>query len=151
TNNDKPAHLKLVKTVTNDNGGTAEAGAWTLSASGPTPLSGPGGAEGEVSAGTYTLAESGGPDGYTAGSFSCTNGVRVTAGQITLALSQSTVCTINNDDQPASLTVSTLVVGGPNSAADFSMSISGGNASPAPIPGSLSGVLVADLDAGAYV
>ena len=32
--------LTLVKTVTNDNGGTALPSAWTLSAAGPTPISG---------------------------------------------------------------------------------------------------------------
>ena len=33
-NNDNTAHLKLVKTVTNDNGGTAAATDWTLTADG---------------------------------------------------------------------------------------------------------------------
>jgi len=35
-----PRHLKVVKTVTNDNGGTAVATDFTLSAAGPTPLTG---------------------------------------------------------------------------------------------------------------
>ena len=35
-NNDQPARLTLVKTVTNDNGGTAPPTAWTLAAAGPT-------------------------------------------------------------------------------------------------------------------
>ncbi len=35
-NDDQPAHLTLVKTVTNGNGGTAVPTAWTLSATGPT-------------------------------------------------------------------------------------------------------------------
>ena len=39
-NNDQPAKLTLVKTVTNDNGGTAVPTAWTLAAAGPTPISG---------------------------------------------------------------------------------------------------------------
>ena len=39
-NNDNAAHLKLVKTVTNDNGGSAVATAWTLTASGPTAITG---------------------------------------------------------------------------------------------------------------
>ena len=38
-NNDQPATLTLVKTVTNDNGGTALPTAWTLAAAGPTPAS----------------------------------------------------------------------------------------------------------------
>ena len=35
-NNDQPAELTLVKTVTNDNGGTAVPTDWTLAAAGPT-------------------------------------------------------------------------------------------------------------------
>ena len=40
TNDDQPATLTLVKTVTNDNGGTAVPTDWTLTATGPTPISG---------------------------------------------------------------------------------------------------------------
>ena len=88
TNNDQTAHLKLVKSVVNDNGGTATASNWTLSASGPTALSGAGVAESDVNAGSYTLSESAGPAGYTASTWSCTNGVTVSGGSITLALGQ---------------------------------------------------------------
>ena len=58
TNTARQPQLTLVKTVVNDNGGTAEATDWTLSADGPTPISG---AVGEptvtnaaVEIGTYT-------------------------------------------------------------------------------------------------
>jgi uncharacterized repeat protein (TIGR01451 family) len=109
-NNDQAATLTLVKTVTNDNGGTALAGAWTLAATGPTPISGATGTGAvtgaAVNAGTYTLSESGGPSGYTASAWTCSNGVTVNgSGQITLANGQSTSCTINNDDQAATLTL----------------------------------------------
>jgi hypothetical protein len=50
-NDDAAAHLTLVKTVTNDNGGTAATTDWTLTASGPTPISGEGGVDSDVSAG----------------------------------------------------------------------------------------------------
>ena len=109
TNDDIPAKLTLVKTVTNDNGGTAAASAWTLSATGPVTLSGPTGTSGDVSAGTYTLSESGGPAGYTAGTWSCalTNTpatpVTVTSGAVSLTLGQDVTCTINNNDQPSTL------------------------------------------------
>jgi hypothetical protein len=128
TNNDQTAHLKLVKTVTNNNGGTAVPTNWTLSASGPTPLSGAGGAESDVNAGTYTLSESAGPGGYTAGKFYCTNGVTVNAGQITLALNQSTVCTINNDDIAPILHLRKVVVndnGGTATTASFTLTANG--------------------------
>ena len=128
TNNDQTAHLKLVKTVTNDNGGTAVAANWTLSANGPTPISGAGGAESDVNAGNYTLSESAGPGGYTAGTFSCTNGVTVNAGQITLALNQSTVCTINNNDIAPILHLRKVVVndnGGTATEANFTLTANG--------------------------
>ena len=43
-NTDDVPSLELVKQVNNDNGGTALITAWTLSAAGPTPISGAGGA-----------------------------------------------------------------------------------------------------------
>lgn len=85
-----PTHLKLVKVVVNDNGGTAAATDWTLSAAGRTPIGGAGGAEGDVSAGTYTLSESG-PGGYTTTGYDC-------GASVILALGESRTCTITNDD-----------------------------------------------------
>jgi hypothetical protein len=128
TNNDQAAHLKLVKTVTNNNGGTAVPANWTLSANGPTPISGAGGAESDVNAGVYTLSESAGPAGYTAGNFYCTNGVTVNAGQITLGLNQSTVCTINNNDVAPVLHLRKVVVnnnGGTATTANFTLTANG--------------------------
>ena len=103
-----PAQLTLVKTVTNDNGGTAVPTAWTLTAAGPTPISGATGSaavtNAPVNAGTYTLSESGGPAGYTASAWSCTGGTQ-TGASIALALGQSATCTINNNDIAAQLTL----------------------------------------------
>ena len=65
-NDDQPASLTLVKTVTNDHGGTAAPGAWTLTATGPTTITGATGTApvtgAAVNAGTYVLSEAG-PDG----------------------------------------------------------------------------------------
>src|SRR5439155_1522576 len=106
TNARKPM-LTIVKTVTNDNGGTALPTAWLLSATGagndPNSFSGQGGAgPRDVTAGVaYTLAESGGPSGYTAGSWSC-NGGSLVGSAVTLATGQTATCTIvNNDNAPA--------------------------------------------------
>ena len=116
TNNDQAPSLTLQKSVTNDNGGTAPNTAWTLTATGtggsPTNLSGttPVSSGGTFKADTYTLAESGGPSGYTPSTWSCTNGVTVTSSQITLANGQTTVCTITNDDQAPSLTLNKTVI-----------------------------------------
>ncbi len=107
-NDDLPALLTLEKTVTSDFGGTAEPGDWTLSATGPTTISGTIGTdavtEAEVPAGTYTLAESGGPTGYTAGDWSCTGGT-VTGTSVVVPLGGDVTCTINNTEQPAQLTL----------------------------------------------
>lgn len=115
TNSLQSAHLTLVKLVTNDNGGTAVPADWTLSASGPTPISGSTGSgavtNAEVNSGTYALSESG-PSGYTAGSWSCVknSAAPVTGSSITLAPNDSATCTINNNDNPASLTLNKVVV-----------------------------------------
>ena len=53
-----------------------------------------------VNAGTYTLSESGGPAGYTAGAWSCTAGT-LTGASWSLPLNGLATCTINNNDQPA--------------------------------------------------
>ena len=107
-NDDQPAQLTLVKTVTNDNGGTAVPTAWTLAAGGPTPISGTTGStavtNAVVSAGTYTLSESGGPTGYTASPWTCTGGT-LTGASVVVANGANVVCTINNDDIGARLTL----------------------------------------------
>lgn len=93
-------YLRLVKTVTNDDGGTAIPTDWMLSAAGPSPLQGAGGVpRTEVVPGAYGLSESAGPGGYTAGAWSC-NGGLLTGGVVTLAAGDDVTCTINNDDHP---------------------------------------------------
>src|SRR5207248_3300826 len=81
-NNDTAPTLKLVKTVTTDNGGSAGPADWTLAATAAandttnfiSKTASP--VFHTVRAGTqYTLSESGGPSGYTAGSWSCDGGV----------------------------------------------------------------------------
>ena len=131
TNTLQQAHLTLVKTVTNDNGGTAVATAWTLNGSGPTPISGVTGSgavtNAAVNAGTYALSETSGPSGYTAGSWSCTGGTQ-NGSNITLAAGQSATCTINNNDNPAHLIVIKHVIndnGGTATASNFTMTIGG--------------------------
>src|SRR3954452_24108404 len=97
TNDDSTAHLTLVKRVINDNGGSAVATDFTLSADGKTPISGAGGADSDVSAGTYTLSETTLP-GYTEGTWSCSGGTFAAPDQISLAVGESATCTITNDD-----------------------------------------------------
>jgi len=151
TNDDQTAHLTLIKNVTNDNGGTAQAADWTLTAdgTGANDISGAGGFDQDVNADTYALSESAGPAGYSAGSFDCGAGA-VTS--VTLALGESKTCTITNDDQPATLTVIKHVVndnGGTAQASDFTMNVTGSNPSPASFAGDEGGTNVT-LDAGSY-
>ena len=98
------ARLTLIKTVTNDDGGTRLPTAWTLSASGPTPISGTTGSaavtNAAVNPGTYTLSESALPAGYSASPYSCAinGGAPVSGNSVTLAAGDSAVCRIHNDD-----------------------------------------------------
>ena len=107
TNNDNAPSLQLIKTVTNDNGGTAAATAWTLTATGtggsPSNLSGstPVNSGAGFKADTYALGESG-PSGYTASAWSCTGGTQ-NGSSITVGLGQSATCTIVNNDNPPAL------------------------------------------------
>ena len=134
TNDDNAPSLTLLKTVTNNNGGTAVAADWTLTATGtdesPTNLSGttPVSSDGTFKADTYTLGESGGPSGYSASSWTCTNEVAVTNGQITLANGQTTVCTITNDDVAPTITLIKEVInnsGGSAGVNDFGLTVGG--------------------------
>lgn len=135
TNTLQSASLTLVKNVTNDNGGNALATAWTLSATGPTNISGTTGSgavtNASVNAGVYTLSESTGPSGYTAGNWSCTAGT-LNGAQLTLSPGQNATCTIINDDQPATLIVKKIVnngnTGATKTASDFSFSVNAGTA-----------------------
>ncbi|TFG82597.1 MAG: DUF11 domain-containing protein, partial [Chromatiales bacterium] len=128
TNDDQAPSLVLVKQVTNDNGGTVQASAWTLSASGPTPIDGAGGASsgGSFSAGTYILSEFG-PDHYTASGWTCTGGSQ-SGNAITLGLGESATCVIVNDDIQPVLTVVKSVVndnGGVLDVGDFALFVGG--------------------------
>nr|WP_240977636.1 VWA domain-containing protein [Planctomonas sp. JC2975] len=102
-NVDRPAHLTLVKEVHNEHGGTATASDWTLSATGPSTISGTTGTDAvtnaPVVAGTYTLSESG-PSGYSASAWTCTGG-DISGTALTIAYEADVTCTITNTDQAA--------------------------------------------------
>jgi hypothetical protein len=135
TNDDVAPSLTLNKIVSNTHGGTAVESNWTLTATGPTTLTGPGAAGdtdvvsgSNFAAGTYTLSESTGPTGYSASAWTCTNNVTVTNNQITLANGQTTVCSITNSDIAPILTVIKDVVnpyGTPLSPTAFPLFVDG--------------------------
>jgi hypothetical protein len=93
------ATLTLVKVVS---GGTAVASDFTLLATGPSNVSGPSGSLNvtgfTVTPGIYTLSETGGPSGYTAGTYSCVvnNNAPVVGNTLTLVDGDSATCTITN-------------------------------------------------------
>ncbi|HET8652952.1 MAG TPA: hypothetical protein VFM13_10310, partial [Gaiellaceae bacterium] len=131
TNDDQAPSLTLVKQVINDNGGTATAGDFILSASGPTPISGAGFATSDpgFQQGTYGLSETTLP-GYTAGDWTCDGGIQ-NGSEITVGLGEAATCTVTNDDQPGTLTVKKVVVndnGGKLTFEDFSFEVNGGSA-----------------------
>lgn len=108
TNDDIAPSLTLDKTVVNDDTMAKTESDWTLSASGPSPLSGPGTAgssdvqsDSAFMAGTYTLSEEG-PEGYYASQWSCVknNQAPVLGNVITLGLGETAACSIINNDIP---------------------------------------------------
>ena len=100
----QPAQLTLVKTVTNDNGGTAVPTAWTLAAAGPTPITGATGSRAvtnaPVNAGTYTLSRVR-RAGRLHGGRLVVHGGHADRVDSVLPLGAVATCTINNNDQPA--------------------------------------------------
>ncbi len=134
-----PTTLTLRKAVVNDNGGTALATAWTLSAAGATPISGAMGSTAvtgaAVTPGIYTLTESAGPTNYTASTYSCVKngGAAAVSNSVTLVTGDSAVCTITNDDfalatPSASINVVKVVVndnGGTKTISDFPLFVDG--------------------------
>ena len=136
TNTDNTPQLKLVKTVTNDDGGLAGPNDWTLSATAAAPDNGRNfstfgglGVFQDVFAGAaYALAENPNPGtGYSSsGQWSCPGGV-MSAGNtvVTVPLGAQVTCTIvNTDDTPQLMLVKTVTNndGGTNDADDWSLS-----------------------------
>ena len=127
-NDDQVPHLTLIKHVTNNNGGTALTTDFTLTATGPTTISGLGNASSGpgFSAGEYTLSETG-PTGYGASAWTCTGGVQ-NGNKITVALGQSATCEITNDDNVPHLTLVKHVTnddGGKALITDFMLTATG--------------------------
>lgn len=155
TNTAQQARLTLIKTVTNDNGGTATPAQWNLTATGPT--TGINGVTGSaavtnvaVAPGSYTLGETG-PTGYTAGAWVCTGGT-VTGSSVTVVLGANVSCTINNNDNQARLTLVKIVnngsTGSPVGPANFTLDANG----PTPVsgPGGSAAVTNQPVNAGTY-
>lgn len=133
TNDDQTPILHLRKVVVNDNGGTAVASDWTLTAngsstndlSGVTPVDSGAG----LKADTFALSESG-PDDYSASAWVCVGGSQNGA-NITLGLGEEATCTITNDDIAPQLTLNKVLVndnGGTAEESDWTLTANGGGA-----------------------
>jgi hypothetical protein len=123
TNDDVSPTLTVIKTVINDNGGTALPSDFNLTIDGNGVLSG---VINDVDAGPHTVAETL-LAGYSASDW---GGDCAADGSITLALAQDAVCTITNDDIPPSLTLVKAVNNGANpggtaTEADFTLIATG--------------------------
>ncbi len=137
--------LTLVEVVTNDNGGTAAPSAWTLKAAGPTRLSVPSGTRKVVRAGSYDLSETGGPSGYTASPWTCSEG-QVDGDTVTVAPGRDVTCTITNDDQQGRIVVTMIT--DPPGTATFSFTATGTGYTSFSLTGGGSNTQA--LDAGTY-
>ena len=129
--NTKKSLLTLVKTVTNDGGGTKTTSDFALTASGPLTITGTTGATAVtnrvVDPGTYTLTEQT-QAGYTASSWTCSGGTQSGTNSIALATGNSATCTINNNDNAPILTLVKVVTnnaGGTKTTSDFALTASG--------------------------
>ena len=130
------AQLELLKTVDNTGGGTASATDFTLTATGPTVVTGttPVGPA-NVPVGIYTLTETG-PVNYTDSGFSCTGGGTLVGNSLTITGADAgniITCTIANTYNPAGPVAAQLGLlktvdntgGGTASATDFTLTATG--------------------------
>ncbi len=119
TNNDvaTAGTLTVTKVVTNDNGGTATVGSFSLFVDASSVSSGVGTV---VSAGSHTVSEAG-VFGYTA-TFS---GDCDASGLVSVPAGGSASCTITNNDLAPVITLVKTVVGGTAAPDDFDVSIDG--------------------------
>lgn len=103
--------LTLVKTVVNKHGGSGTVPNWTLTATGPTMITGVTGASSVtnavVTAGVYTLSEAG-PEGYDPSAWTCKDAADQTVpvttdSKVTVAQGANVTCRITNTDKPGSV------------------------------------------------
>ncbi|MFH0828989.1 MAG: NEW3 domain-containing protein [Candidatus Kerfeldbacteria bacterium] len=150
TNDDQSASITLIKSVTNNNGGTAGVNDFGLTIGG-TPVNS--GDTLNVNANAAIALNEAGLFGYNfvslTGNAKCPT---VLGGTATLNEGEHVTCTITNDDIAPQLTVIKYVSnnhGGNNVPADFTMNVTGTNVSDPSFPGDDAGTTVT-LDAGSY-
>ncbi len=117
TNDDKPAHIHVIKNVTNDNGGTKVVSDFTVNVTGnsasPSSFAGSTGTDVTINVGSYSIVETA-DSGYEAHYSTDCSG--------SLLPGDSKTCTITNDDIQPKLTVTKVVIndnGGTKVVEDF--------------------------------
>ena len=144
-NDDDAPSLTLIKQVINDNGGSATAAQWTLSAGNNDVTGSETGAVATDQAGTYALSESL-VAGYTNTSITCSNATGEVT-EVTVGLGEDVTCTFVNDDDAPSLTLIKQVIndnGGSATAAQWTLSAGNND-----VTGSETGAVATD-QAGTY-
>ena len=130
TNTRDTAELTLVKKVS---GGTSVVADWTLTATGPSTITGkttdPAVTGATVPTGTFNLTESG-PANYSPSAWVCTGATSQTATSVTLAKGAKATCTITNTRDTAQLLLVKKVSGGSSVAGDWTMTATDGAAGP---------------------
>lgn len=142
--------LTLVKEVV----GQQPASAWTLSATGPTTITGLTGSPQvtrvPVPVGDYTLGEDGPTEGYVTTGYTCTGSTEPVQ-TVSVAAGSDITCTIVNDSETAHLSLVKSVVnsgGGTLSAADWTLAASGPESFSG--PGGSDDVSFIAVEAGTY-
>ena len=141
--------VTLLKSVVNNNGGTASVNDFGMTLGGTTVNSG---AALNFAAGSVVAIDEAGLTGYSFVSITGTGCPAALGGTVTVNVGDDIVCTITNDDiQPTLKVIKTVVNndGGTAVAADFTMDVSGTNVSSTGFPGDTAGTTVT-LDAGSY-
>src|SRR5439155_9998255 len=148
TNDDIQPKLIVIKVVVNDNGGTATPSSFTMNVTGncPSPSSFAGGSGTTVAlnAGSYSVSETKQVAYAASLSAGCSGSI---------AAGETKTCTIINDDIAPKLIVIKHVVnndGRTAVAANFTMSVTGGNPTPASFPGAEAPGTQVVLSAGSY-
>jgi hypothetical protein len=149
TNTQNTGTITLIKSVTNDNGGTAGVNAFGLSIGGTSVTSSQ---TLTLNPGSYAINEAG-LTGYSFVSITGTGCPTTLGGNVTLASNQNITCTITNDDIAPQLTVIKNVTndnGGNAVAGDFTMSVIATDVSDDSFPGVSGSGTTVTLDAGSY-
>lgn len=144
--NAKQPTLTVIKSVTNNNGGTLTQSNFPLFVNQTSVVNG---VINTYDPGTYTISETQ-QAGYTQTSLTCDNSK---VNPVVLNYGDNVTCTLVNDDIAPQLTVIKHVIndnGGNKVASDFTLTVNGSNVSNTSFPGSENPGTTVTLNAGAY-